>query len=170
MQLTKSQQDGLPILQKQLKKMEGEIAMALPKHMDKARFSRVVLTAVKRTPKLVDCTPASFFGSLLLSAQLGLEPNGPDQKCFLIPYGKECQFQLGYRGLLDLVRRFEAIPQRNKIILTTEKDAMRLELHEGVLWKNQLPVFVLPVEVAFCDNDEADFQADVKQVLLDFKV
>ena len=72
--------------------------------------------------------------------------------------------------LLDLVRRFEAIPQRNKIILTTEKDAVRLELHEGILRENQLPVFVLPIEVAFCDNDEVDFQADVKQVLLDFKV
>jgi tetraacyldisaccharide 4'-kinase len=72
--------------------------------------------------------------------------------------------------LLDMLRRFDGLPHRNKIILTTEKDAVRLELHEDFLWKNQLPVFVLPVEVAFCDNDEADFQADVKQVLLDFKV
>ncbi|MBV6439543.1 MAG: Tetraacyldisaccharide 4'-kinase [Saprospiraceae bacterium] len=72
--------------------------------------------------------------------------------------------------LLDLLRRFEALPHRNKIILTTEKDAVRLELHEDFLRTNQLPVFVLPVEVAFCDNDEADFQADVKEILLDFKV
>jgi tetraacyldisaccharide 4'-kinase len=72
--------------------------------------------------------------------------------------------------LNDMLRRYDALPQRNKIILTTEKDAVRLELHEKFLWKNQLPVFVLPVEVAFCDNDEADFQTDVKQVLLDFKI
>lgn len=72
--------------------------------------------------------------------------------------------------LNDMLRRFDALPHRNKIILTTEKDAVRLELHENFLWKNQLPVFVLPVEVAFCDGDEADFQADVKQILLDFKV
>ncbi|GAB4487875.1 MAG: tetraacyldisaccharide 4'-kinase [Saprospiraceae bacterium] len=71
--------------------------------------------------------------------------------------------------LLDMQRRFEALPQRNKIILTTEKDATRLELHQDFLWKNQLPVFVIPVEVTFCDNDEVDFQADVKQILLDFK-
>jgi tetraacyldisaccharide 4'-kinase len=71
--------------------------------------------------------------------------------------------------LLDMLRRFEALPHRNKIILTTEKDATRLELHENFLWQNQLPVFVLPIEVEFCDNDEADFQADVKQVLLEFK-
>ena len=71
--------------------------------------------------------------------------------------------------LLDLLRRFEALPQRNKIILTTEKDAVRLELHEDFLREHQLSVFVLPIEVAFCDNDEPDFQADVKQALLDFK-
>ncbi len=70
----------------------------------------------------------------------------------------------------DILRRFDAMPQRNKIILTTEKDATRLELHQAFLWKNQLPVFVLPAEVAFYDNDEADFQADVKQFLLEFKV
>ncbi|HRI58139.1 MAG TPA: tetraacyldisaccharide 4'-kinase [Saprospiraceae bacterium] len=72
--------------------------------------------------------------------------------------------------LLDMHRRFDALPQRNKIILTTEKDAVRLELHENFLRENQLPVWVLPVEVSFCDNDESDFQADVKQVLLEFKV
>ena len=71
--------------------------------------------------------------------------------------------------LLELVRRFEALPQRNKIILTTEKDAVRLELHEAFLWEHQLPVYVLPVEVNFNDTDEAEFQAHVKQALLDFK-
>ena len=69
-----------------------------------------------------------------------------------------------------MLRRFDSLPQRNKIILTTEKDAMRLELHEAFIRKNQLPVYVLPVEVAFCDDDEPDFQADVKKMLLDFKV
>ncbi len=70
--------------------------------------------------------------------------------------------------VLDLQRRFETLGSTNKIILTTEKDAMRLELHMAAL--ADLPIFVLPVQVAFCDNDEADFQADVKQFLLDFKV
>jgi tetraacyldisaccharide 4'-kinase len=76
----------------------------------------------------------------------------------------------GESDLIDLQRRFEAMPHRNKIIVTTEKDAMRLELHEKFIAEHQLPVFVLPAEVRFCDDDEADFQADIKQVLLDFKV
>jgi tetraacyldisaccharide 4'-kinase len=71
--------------------------------------------------------------------------------------------------LTELMRRFEAMPQKNKIIITTEKDAMRLALHEHFFWKNDIPVFVLPVQVAFLDDDEAAFQADVQKFMLDFK-
>lgn len=71
--------------------------------------------------------------------------------------------------LNDLVRRFNRMPGRNKIILTTEKDAMRLELHQAFFWKNQLPVYVLPVEVEFCDDDEQEFREEVKRMLLEFK-
>ncbi len=71
--------------------------------------------------------------------------------------------------LEDLKRRFEAMPPRNKIILTTEKDATRLELHRELFWKNDLPVFVLPIEVEFLGEDEAKFREAVKGFLLDFK-
>ena len=71
--------------------------------------------------------------------------------------------------LNDLLRRFDAMPQKNKIILTTEKDAARLELHHPFFWKHELPVFVLPIEVAFLDDDENRFREDVKQFLMDFK-
>ncbi len=71
--------------------------------------------------------------------------------------------------LEDILRRFESLPHRNKIIITTEKDAARLEMHENFLREKGLPVYVLPVEVSFCDNDEADFQSEVKSFLMDFK-
>lgn len=72
-------------------------------------------------------------------------------------------------NLQEIKKTFSGMDSRNKIILTTEKDATRLELHQEFLWANKLPVYVLPVEVAFCDKDEADFKEDVKQFLLDFK-
>ena len=71
--------------------------------------------------------------------------------------------------LEEILRKFNAMPSRNKIILTTEKDAVRLEMHHINLWQNKLPVYVLPIEVTFLEKDEADFQADVQQFLLDFK-
>jgi tetraacyldisaccharide 4'-kinase len=71
--------------------------------------------------------------------------------------------------LRDMLRRFERLSSRNKILITTEKDAMRLELHRDFFWKNEIPIYVLPVEVEFLDSDEWAFQEDVKRVLLEFK-
>lgn len=72
--------------------------------------------------------------------------------------------------LNNVRRRFNAMPGQQKIILTTEKDATRLELHRTFLWQHQLPIFVLPTEVEFCGDDEAGFQAEVRRFLLEFKV
>lgn len=88
-----------------VKAYENQIAKALPSVLTPERFSRMVLTAITKTPKLADCTPASFIGSMLTAAQLGLEPNTPLGQAYLIPYGKECQFQIGYKGLIDLAYR-----------------------------------------------------------------
>jgi tetraacyldisaccharide 4'-kinase len=64
---------------------------------------------------------------------------------------------------------FKHIDSKNKAILTTEKDAMRLELHRTYLTENKLPVFALPVEVAFHDDDKTKFDTRVKEWLLDFR-
>lgn len=39
------------------------------------------------------------------SAQLGVEPNTGLGQAYLIPYGKQVQFLLGYKGLIDLAVR-----------------------------------------------------------------
>ncbi len=45
----------------------------------------------------------------MTAAQLGLEPNTPLGQAYLIPYKNkgvlECQFQIGYKGLIDLAYR-----------------------------------------------------------------
>lgn len=85
--------------------MSPEIAKALPKVMTPERFTRIALSAVSNTPKLANCTPESFLGAMMNAAQLGLEPNTPLGQAYLIPYGNTCQFQIGYKGLLDLAHR-----------------------------------------------------------------
>lgn len=85
--------------------MEGEIKRALPSVITPERFTRMALTAVSNTPKLADCTQKSLLGALMNAAQLGLEPNTPLGQAYLIPYGKEVQFQIGYKGLIDLAHR-----------------------------------------------------------------
>lgn len=88
-----------------VKAYESQIAKALPSVLTPERFSRMVLTAITQTPKLASCTPQSFIGAMLTAAQLGLEPNTPLGQAYLIPYGNACQFQLGYKGMLDLAYR-----------------------------------------------------------------
>ena len=67
-------------------------------------------------------------------------------------------------------KAFERMEGSSKVIITTEKDATRLELHRNYLRENQLPVFVLPVEVAFHFDQQQEFDAAIRQFLLNFTV
>ena len=96
-------------MQMYIKSMEGEIKKALPSVITPERFTRMTLSAISTNPKLAQCTPASFLGAMMSAAQLGLEPNTPLGQAYLIPYKNrgvdEVQFQLGYKGLIDLAYR-----------------------------------------------------------------
>lgn len=81
-----------------------QFATALPKHINTDRFVRIAITTIRQNPKLAQCTQESLLGALMVSAQLGLEP-GTLGQCYLIPYGRECQFQIGYKGMIELLRR-----------------------------------------------------------------
>ena len=98
-----------------IKAMEPEIKRALPSVLTPERFTRMALSAVNNTPELATCTPMSFIAALMNAAQLGLEPNTPLGQAYLIPYKNkkkgvtECQFQIGYKGMIDLAYRNERV-------------------------------------------------------------
>lgn len=100
-----------PTMQQYIKQMQGEIKKALPSVMTPERFSRIVLSALSTNPKLAETSPQSFLGAMMTAAQLGMEPNTPLGQAYLIPFWNskaralECQFQLGYKGLIDLAYR-----------------------------------------------------------------
>lgn len=100
-----------PLMQQYIKQMESEIKKALPSVITPERFTRIVLSALSTNPKLAETTPQSFLGAMMTAAQLGVEPNTPLGQAYLLPYWNsknnayECQFQLGYKGLLDLAYR-----------------------------------------------------------------
>ena len=100
---------GKKTIQQYIKSMEGEIKRALPSVITPERFTRMVLSALSTNPKLAACTPKSFLGAMMSAAQLGLEPNTPLGQAYLIPYRNkgvdEVQFQIGYKGLVDLAYR-----------------------------------------------------------------
>lgn len=107
MKQQKAQMEPTPTqnMQSLLRSMGKEIANALPENVKSERFQRVALTAFSSNPKLQQCDPVSFLAAMMQSAQLGLEPNTPPGQAYLIPYGKQVQFQLGYKGIIDLAMR-----------------------------------------------------------------
>lgn len=92
-------------------KMSDQIKTALPQTITGERMCRIAMTAISKNPKLAECSQNSFMGALLTSAQLGLECNTPLGQSYLLPFYNsktktlECEFQLGYQGLIDLCYR-----------------------------------------------------------------
>ena len=67
-------------------------------------------------------------------------------------------------------RYFRQMPEsESSIILTTEKDAMRLDNHRELLLKLNMPIYILPVAVRFIDDGPSSFDAVIKDWLLNFK-
>ncbi|MEK8025029.1 recombinase RecT [Pseudaquabacterium rugosum] len=98
--------DASPItqLRSQLDRMKGQLALALPKHMNADRMARLVLTAFSSSQDLQRCDMRSIAASLMIAGQLGLEP-GVNGQGYLIPYKGTCTFVPGWKGLVDLVAR-----------------------------------------------------------------
>lgn len=82
-------------------KFKQQVALALPKHLSPDTFIRVALTALTRTPKLMECDQASFFTCLLDLSARGLWPDG--QHAHLIPYGTKCTLIIDYKGIAKLI-------------------------------------------------------------------
>lgn len=100
-----------------LEQMMPNIEAILPKHVTADRMSRIALNVIRTNPKLLECSIDSLMGGVMEAAKLGLEP-GLMGQCYLIPFEKkkkqgnewvtvkiEAQFIIGYKGLIDLVRR-----------------------------------------------------------------
>ena len=111
--LSTPQQNNSPqkVMKSTIKAALPQFTNALPAAIKPERFQSMVLTAVNKTPKLLECDPFSVVAAALQAAQLGLEPNTPLGQAYLIPYEDYkthrvvCNFQPGYRGLITLAFR-----------------------------------------------------------------
>jgi recombination protein RecT len=83
----------------------SSIEQVLPKHLTADRLMKVAMVAISRNQKLLNCTPMSLLQSVMASAELGLDFTPGLGYAYLVPYGNQCTFITGYRGMIDLVRR-----------------------------------------------------------------
>lgn len=99
-----------PALTTEIKKMEAQFQLAMPKGAEAAQLVRDALTAIRQNPQLAECEPSSVLGSLMTCAQLGLRP-GVLGHAWLLPFwdkhsrSRKAQLVIGYQGLVELAHR-----------------------------------------------------------------
>jgi len=66
----------------------------------------------------------------------------------------------------DILKRYESIQSTSKIILTTEKDAVRLSKFSNEL--NEIPLFVMPIEMQLLFDGEEQFFGTISLFVNEF--
>ena len=75
------------------------------------RFISSIVSAVQTTPALQECTNPSILSAALLGESLNLSPSPQLGQFYMVPFDnkkkgcKEAQFQLGYKGYIQLAER-----------------------------------------------------------------
>lgn len=69
------------------------------------RFITASYEYVRRVPKLLECDRESLNMSLLQVAYFRFMPSSVSGEAYIIPYGREAKFQLGYQGIVSLLYR-----------------------------------------------------------------
>jgi len=115
-----------------LMKQKGRIEAALPSHLTADRMLSIVMTEIRKNPDLSKCTLSSLISAVIQCSQLGLEPGGSLGHAYLIPFynkkasAHDCQFMIGYRGMIDLARRSQQIVSITAQVVY-EKDLFEFE-------------------------------------------
>lgn len=65
------------------------------------------------------------------------------------------------KDIQALIQKFEDLPTQKKILVTTEKDVMRINVPELNTFFERLPLFYLPVEVEFHPGDKEKFDNEI---------
>ena len=103
LEVAKQPQEAKTILSL-IERQKPELEKALAGTIGVERFTRTILTELRRTPTLYECSPDSLLGAMMLAAQLQLEP-GPLGLVYLVPFKRQVEFIVGYRGYVELAFR-----------------------------------------------------------------
>lgn len=106
-----AENNGKPrTLEDQIRSMQSQYQLAMPKGVEAAQLIRDAITAVRNTKNLDKCEPMSVLGALMNCAQLGLRPGVLDH-AWVLPFwdnrsrGYKAQLIIGYKGYIELAYR-----------------------------------------------------------------
>lgn len=162
-------------------KHKEQFEMALPKHLNADRLMRLAVTEFRKNPALKGCTPESLLGAVMQAAQIGLEPDALGS-AYLVPFNnkkiidgketkvKEVQLQIGYKGLIELVRRSGQVTSivANEVY---EEDAFEFEFglneklyHKPTMGTNRGKLVCFYAYARFKDGGHAFHVMSVEQI------
>lgn len=101
---------------------------AAPKGFDVKHMVLAFENEVYKNPQLAECTVGSFLSCALNCATLGLDPSSVLGHAYLVPYNNkkknctEAQFQIGYRGMIELAMRSGKIKRIHADIVYANDD------------------------------------------------
>ena len=119
---------------------------------DGQRFISAIVSAVNNNPSLSECTNQSILSGALLGESLKLSPSPQLGQYYLVPFndknkGKVAQFQLGYKGYIQLAIRSGQYKKLN-VLAIKEGELINFDpLNEEI-------------EVKLIDDEEAREQAE----------
>lgn len=96
------------------------------------RFISSIVSAVQATPALQECTNSSILSAALLGESLNLSPSPQLGQYYMVPYdnrskgAKEAQFQLGYKGYIQLATRSSQYKKLN-VLSIKEGELIRFD-------------------------------------------
>lgn len=89
-------------------------------------FATSSVEYIRKVPKLLECNELSVLSALMTSAQFRFMPSGVGGEAYIIPYGKEANFQIGYQGWLTLIWRTGKV-RSVKAVIVHENDKFKYE-------------------------------------------
>lgn len=92
-------------IQSVLESMKLQIAQALPKHLNAERMIQMATQVIAKNPRIAECDAGSLIGAVMQASILGFKPTESLGQVYFVPYGSKVQFQIGYKGYIDLARR-----------------------------------------------------------------
>ena len=104
------------------------------------RFTASIVSAVSTNPGLQECDAGTIVTAALLGESLNLSPSPQLGQYYLVPYndkkrGKVAQFQLGYKGYIQLATRSGYYKKLN-VLAIKEGELVRFDPLEEVIEVN----------------------------------
>lgn len=92
----------IDVFRREVTAMGPQFAMVLPPNVTPERFTRVIVTAIQKTPSLLDANRTSLIGACMNAAQDGLLPDGREGA--IVPFKGQAQWMPMVKGILKTVR------------------------------------------------------------------